>query len=317
MVRCPNGAGRVARERRRMATLGWIGLGDIGAPMALRLIGAGHRVIVWGRTASRLQPALDAGAEAAGSPAELAAQCEGVLLCVTDGDAVEEVVFGPRGVAEGAKRGTLVVDHSTIHPETTRLASRRLRSAGVAWVDAPVSGGAIGATAGTLSTFLGGEAADVERVRPWVAAYAGRVTHMGPVGSGQIAKSCNQAVVAASVGLWAEVISYARRCGLDPHVMIDALEGGWADSAVRRVHAHDIADTRYRPTERLILLKDLDIIGDMARTTKSPMPVTEAVTTLFRLLLAQGHQPGSFGAIMQLYAKRDGANDHHPSTSSG
>jgi 3-hydroxyisobutyrate dehydrogenase-like beta-hydroxyacid dehydrogenase len=285
-----------------MATLGWIGLGDIGLPMALRLIGAGHRVVVWGRTPARLQPALDAGATAANSPAALAAQCEAVMLCVTDGDAVEEVVFGARGAAEGAKRGSLVVDHSTIHPETTRLASRRLKSAGVGWVDAPVSGGAIGAAAATLSVFLGGEEADVARVRPWIAAYASNVTHMGPVGSGQVTKSCNQAIVASSVALWAEVITYARRCGVDPDLLVDALEGGWADSAIRRVHGHDLVAGRYRKTERLILLKDLEIVGDVAAMTKSPMPVSSAVTTLLRLLLTQGHQPGSFGAIMQLFA---------------
>jgi 3-hydroxyisobutyrate dehydrogenase len=285
-----------------MATLGWIGLGDIGKPMALRLIGAGHRVVVWGRTADRLRPALDAGATVAASPAELAAQCEAVLLCVTDGAAVEDVTFGPRGLAEGARRGSVIVDHSTIHPETTRLASRRLGPAGVAWVDAPVSGGAIGAAAGTLSSFLGGTASEIERVRPWIAAYARNVTHMGDVGAGQVAKSCNQAVVAGSVALWAEVIAYARRCGIDPALMVDALAGGWADSAVRSVHGQDLVAGRFRPTERLILLKDLDIIGDMAAMTASPMPVSAAVTTLFRLLLAQGHQPGSFGAIMQVYA---------------
>jgi 3-hydroxyisobutyrate dehydrogenase len=299
-----------------MATLGWIGLGEIGTPMALRLLAAGHRVVVWGRTASRLQPALDAGATAAASPAELAAQCEAVLLCVTDGDAVEDVVFGPRGVAEGARRGGVIVDHSTIHPETTRLAARRLRSAGVAWVDAPVSGGAKGAEAGSLSVFLGGEEADCDRVRPWIAAYAANVTRIGAVGSGQIAKSCNQAVVAATVGMWAEVIAYARRCGIDPDLMVDALEGGWADSAIRRVHGHDMVAGRFRRTPGLIILKDLDIIGDMARMTKSPMPVTETVATLFRLLLAQGHAPGGFASIMQLYPAREGAGDH-PSTSSG
>jgi 3-hydroxyisobutyrate dehydrogenase-like beta-hydroxyacid dehydrogenase len=285
-----------------MATLGWIGLGDIGKPMALRLIGAGHDVVVWGRTPARLQPALDAGATVAATPAALAAQCEAVLLCVTDGAAVEEVVFGAAGLAEGAPRGGLIVDHSTIHPETTRLASRRLGSTGVAWVDAPVSGGAIGAAAATLSVFLGGTASDVARVQPWIAAYARNVTHMGTVGAGQVAKSCNQAVVAGSVALWAEVIAYARRCGIDPALMVDALAGGWADSAVRSVHGQDLVAGRFRPTERLILLKDLDIIGDMAAMTKSPMPVSAAVTTLFRQLLAQGHQPGSFGAIMQMYA---------------
>jgi 3-hydroxyisobutyrate dehydrogenase-like beta-hydroxyacid dehydrogenase len=287
-----------------MATLGWIGMGEIGTPMALRLIGAGHRTIVWGRTADRLQPALDAGATAAASPAELAAHSDAVFLCVTDGDAVEGVVFGPRGVAEGARRGSLVVDHSTIHPETARLASRRLRSAGVGWVDAPVSGGAAGAAAATLSVFLGGEPVDVERVRPWLAAYASNVTHMGAVGSGQVAKSCNQAIVASTVGIWAEVIAYARRCGIDPDLLVDALEGGWADSAIRRVHAHDMVAGRFRRAPGLIILKDLDIIGDMAAMTQSPMPVAAAVTTLFRLLLAQGHETGGLGAVMQLYEQQ-------------
>ena len=284
-----------------MATLGWIGIGEIGTPMVLRLIEAGHRMTVWGRTAERLRPALDAGANAAGSPADLAAACEAVFLCVTDGDAVEEVVFGPRGVAEGARRGSLIVDHSTIHPETARLASRRLRSQGVGWVDAPVSGGAAGAAAGTLSVFLGGASDAVARVRPWLDAYARNVTHIGDVGTGQIAKSCNQAIVAATVSIWAEVIAYARNCGIDPDLLVDAFAGGWADSAIRPAFGHDLAAGRFRRTPGLIILKDLEIIGDMARETASPMPVTAAVTTLHRLLLAQGHATGGLGAIAQLY----------------
>jgi 3-hydroxyisobutyrate dehydrogenase-like beta-hydroxyacid dehydrogenase len=288
-----------------MATLGWIGLGEIGLPMALRLIAAGHRVVVWGRTAANLQSALDAGATAAASPAELAAQCDAVVLCVTDGDAVEEVVFGARGVAEGARRGSLIVDHSTIHPETARLAWRRLHGAGIGWVDAPVSGGAGGAQAGTLATFLGGEPGDVERVRPWISAYANHVTHMGPVGSGQVAKSCNQAVVAATVALWAEIIAYARRCGIDPDVLVDAVQGGWADSEIRRVHAHDMVAGRFRRAPGSIILKDLEIIGDMARSTTSPMPVTGAVTSLYRLLLAQGHETGGVTAVVQLYGAKE------------
>ena len=283
------------------STLGWIGLGDIGRPMALRLIGAGRRVVVWARDPDRVRPAREAGASVAASAADLAAQCDGIFLCVTDGDAVEDVVFGPHGIAEGARRGSIIVDHSTIHPETSRLASRRLRSAGVAWVDAPVSGGAVGAKAGTLSVFVGGEDADVARVRPWIAAYAQNVTHMGPVGTGEIAKSCNQAVVATTIALWAEVIAYARRCDIDPDRLIDALAGGWADSEIRRVHGHDMAAGRFRRTPGFILLKDLDIIADVARTEKAPLPLTGAATTLYRLLLAQGRAPGGPGALMQLY----------------
>ncbi|HEX3468598.1 MAG TPA: NAD(P)-dependent oxidoreductase [Candidatus Elarobacter sp.] len=282
-------------------TFGWIGLGDIGKPMALQLVAAGHRVHVWGRTPEKLRPALDAGAIAATSPAALAAACDAVFLCVTDGAAVEEVVFGADGVAEGARPGSIIVDHSTIHPETARLASRRLRGNGVAWVDAPVSGGAVGAKARTLSVFLGGDDADVARVTPWLSAYARNVTHMGPVGSGEAAKSCNQAVVATSIALWAEVIAYARRCGLDPDLLVDALAGGWADSEIRRVHGHDLVAGRYKRTPTFIMLKDLDIIGDVAATAKAPMPVTSAATMLYRLLLAQGYPPGGPGALMQLF----------------
>jgi 3-hydroxyisobutyrate dehydrogenase len=284
-----------------MATLGWIGLGDIGLPMALRLIGAGHNVIVWGRTHSRLQPALDAGAKAAATPADLAAQCEAVIVCVTDGNAVEEVVFGDHGLAEGATQGSLIVDHSTIHPEETRSFAAQLRDISVGWVDAPVSGGSAGAAAGTLSIFLGGEAAEVARVRPWIAAYGANVTHMGPVGNGQITKSCNQAVVASTAALWAEVIAYARNCGIDPAQMVDALAGGWADSAVRAAHAQNMVQGKFRPSTTNLLLKDLEIIGDMASITTSPMPVTSSVTSVYRMLSAQGRKAGGPGALMQLY----------------
>jgi 3-hydroxyisobutyrate dehydrogenase-like beta-hydroxyacid dehydrogenase len=290
-----------------MATLGWIGLGEIGLPMAVKLMVAGHRVIVWGRRPDAVRDAVAAGAVSAASPAELAAQCEAVFLCVTDGDAVEEVVFGERGVASGLRAGSLVIDHSTIHPETTVRCAVRVRELSAAWVDAPVSGGAVGAAAGALAIFLGGEEPDVARVRPWIAAYANNVTHMGAAGSGQIAKSCNQALVASTVALWAEVIAYARRCGIDPDLLVDALQGGWADSEIRRVHAHDMVAGRFRRAPGLIILKDLEIVGDMARAKVAPMPVTSAVTTLNRMLLAQGHETGGVTAIVQLYdARSDG-----------
>ena len=124
---------------------------------------------------------------------------------------------------------------------------------------------------------------------------------MGAVGSGQVAKSCNQAIVCATVALWAEVIAYARRCGIDPDALVDALQGGWADSEIRRVHGHAMAAGKFRRAPGSIMLKDLEIIGDMARATASPMPVTATVTSLFRLLLAQGHATGGVTAVVQLY----------------
>lgn len=284
-----------------MATFGWIGLGEMGLPMVLRLIGAGHGVVVWARTPAHAQPALDAGATAAQSPAELAERCDAVFLCVTDGDAVEQVVCGAGGIAERIRPGSLVVDHSTIHPQTTREVAERIRARGAGWVDAPVSGGAAGAAAGTLAVFLGGDDADVARVRPWLDAYARNVTHLGPVGCGQIAKSCNQSIVASTVAVLAEVFAYARRCGIDPDQLVDALAGGWADSTIRAVHGHDLAAGRFRRAPGLIILKDLEIVGDMARRNVAPMPVAAAVTALYRSIVSRGYETGGVTSLVQLY----------------
>lgn len=285
-----------------MAALGWIGLGDMGAPMAGRLLAAGHTLHVWARNPERLTALCAAGATAVESPRAVAARSDAVFLCVTDGKAVEAIVWGPDGIAAGAPPGALVIDHSTIDPPTTRRAAERLAAGGVGWVDAPVSGGSSGAAAGTLACFLGGSDADVARARPWMAAYTGNVTHMGPVGSGQITKSCNQAIVGTTIALWAEVLNYARKCGLDPARLVEALAGGWADSTIRQAHGRALAEGRFTRAPGNLLLKDLEIVGDLARESGSPMPVTSIVTTLYRLLVAQGHEPGGATALVQLYA---------------
>ncbi|BDE07924.1 oxidoreductase [Vulcanimicrobium alpinum] len=286
-----------------MASLGWIGFGEIGLPMALRLIGAGHEVVVWNRSAARLQPALDAGATAAASPADVAVRCEATFVCVTDGDAVEEIVFGERGIAEGASAGTLVVDHSTIHPDETRGFAEQLTEIGAGWVDAPVSGGPGGARAGTLASFLGGSDGDVARVMPWIAAYVAKATHLGPVGSGQIAKSCNQAVVASTIAIWAEIIGYARACGIDPETLVDAVEGGWADSPLRRDFATAMARGAERTDRRTLILKDLEIVSDMAGSVRAPVPLTGLVTSLFRMALARDPEIAGMTAIAGLYER--------------
>jgi 3-hydroxyisobutyrate dehydrogenase-like beta-hydroxyacid dehydrogenase len=284
-----------------VAKLGWIGLGDMGAPMARRLLAAGHTLGVWARHPARSSALCAAGAEAAASPRELAERSEAIFLCVTDGPAVDDIVFGADGIAAGLARGTLVIDHSTIDPPTTRRGAERLQAQGAGWVDAPVSGGTAGAAAGTLACFLGGSDADVACARPWIAAYAENITHMGPSGAGQIAKSCNQAVVGATIAMWVETLAYARRCGLDPALLVDALAGGWADSAIRQAHGHALAEGRFAPARGNLLLKDLEIVGELARASGSPMPVTAIVTTLYRLLAAQGHAPGGATALVQLY----------------
>jgi 3-hydroxyisobutyrate dehydrogenase len=285
-----------------MSQLGWIGMGDIGAPMALRLLAAGRSLSVWGRTPERLAPAIRRGASACGAPHELSSQCEAVFLCVTDDDAVEEVVFGPDGIARGATAEKILIDHSTIHPERCReLAARLRRDTGMAWVDAPVSGGAAGARAGTLVVLAGGEHADVERVRPWLSAYAARVTHLGPQGSGQVAKSCSQVVLATTVAIWAEALSQARRAGVDAGALVEALEGSWADSAARHHIVQHIVNGRFQNRSVRMLLKDLEIATDMGRITGSPLPLTSLVTNALRQQIALGHEMAGLGGLMRLY----------------
>lgn len=278
-------------------------MGAIGTPMALRVIDAGHELHVWGRTKQRLRPALERGAREAASAADLTRACDAVFLCVSDTDAVADVVFGADGVADGGSPGKLVIDTSTIHPLRTQDFARRLHATcGMHWVDAPVSGGAPGAREGSLSIFCGGDAADVERARPWLAAFGRNVTHMGAQGAGQVAKSCNQTILTATIAVWSEVLAYAQRCGVDAALLVQALEGSWADSAVRRQHAGAMAAGQLGTVSARLILKDLDIIGDMARATNAPMPVNALVTSLYRLLIAQGHEQTGLTGVMRLYA---------------
>lgn len=266
-----------------MTTLGWIGMGDIGTPMVLRLIAAGHDVVVWGRTKARLRPALELGAREGSSGHELAEACEAVMLCVTDSDAVDDIAFGPNGLAGARRAELLVVDHSTIHPRRSQAAAARLSEMGAGrWVDAPVSGGPAGAQAGTLAVMMGGAAEDVERAKVWASAYSGRITHVGPAGSGQACKSCNQAVSSATIMAWAEILAYASRFGLDVAKMVEALEGGFADSPVRRMLVPRLLDGSFPGRYAPLIAKDLDIPCDIGSALQSPMPMTSLVTSLYR-----------------------------------
>src|ERR1700693_4924390 len=166
--------------------LGYLGLGMMGFPMTRRLINAGHEVTVWNRSSGKAAPLVEAGGKQAGRPGKVADAASILFMCLTDAAAVEEVVFGPDGLATAAGSGKLVVDFSSIHPDATRALAARLEIGnGMGWIGAPVSGGTIGAEEGTLAVMAGGDAADIERVRPYVLAMARRLTHMGPTGGGQ------------------------------------------------------------------------------------------------------------------------------------
>ena len=284
--------------------LGFIGLGDMGGAIALRLAQSGRDLMVWNRSAAKADAVLEAGAVMAESPAALTRECDIVFVCVTDMDAVEAVAFGPDGIAEAGRAGKLLVDHSTIHPLTSRENATRLKAAtGMGWVDAPVSGGSKGVREHTLIVMAGGEDADIETIRPICADYAQRLSHMGPHGAGQATKTCNQMIIGATVAGCAEALRFAANFGVDAPRIPDCLSGGWADSTVLQIHARMMAAAAYENVgDARIMLKDMDIACDMGRLTDSPMPVTALVTALYRLQIAQGHDDCGQIGLMRLYA---------------
>lgn len=285
--------------------IGFIGLGAMGMPMVQRLLDAGREVSVWGRTPSRLAPALDKGAHAVASASALAEASDIILTCVTDTDAMDDVVFGPGGIAAGATAGKLLIDHSTIHPMRSReWAARLLETTGMAWIDAPVSGGAAGARAGKLIVMAGGEADDLARAEPVLAAYAARVTHMGPWGAGQAAKACNQMIIGAEIAIIAEALNFAQNFGVDAQRLPDCLAGGWADSAVLQNHGRRMAAADYSTEGSAhIMLKDMTIACDMGRQTGTPMPVAGLAQSLYQLLIAQGDTDKGQIGLMWLYVQ--------------
>jgi len=269
--------------------LGYIGLGMMGLPMSRRLLGAGHDVIAWNRSAAKMAALVEAGASAAACPRDVASTADIIFMCVTDATAVEAVVFGRDGVAETPGSGKLVVDFSSIHPEAARALAARLKAAnGMGWIDAPVSGGTMGAEEGTLAVMAGGDAAEIERVRPYVLSMARRLTHMGPTGAGQTAKLCNQVIVGCAMAVLAEATRLAVNAGIDARRLPEALAGGFADSIPLQLFVPRMAQGIHSPPLGHVstMLKDLDTVVDVARATSSPVPMSALAAQLFRLAKA-------------------------------
>ena len=269
--------------------LGYIGLGLMGGPMTRRLLAAGQQVAVWNRSAEKLEAAVKLGARRAGSPAEVAEAAEIVFLNLTDTAAVEAVVFGPDGLASVPGDGKLVVDFSSIRPDATVEIARRLEAQnGMRWVDAPVSGGTMGAEEGSLAIMAGGDAADIDRARPHIMAMAARLTHMGPLGAGQTTKLCNQIIVGCTMTVLAEATRLASNAGIDPARLPEALAGGFADSKPLQLFVPRMAAGIHDPPlgHAYTMLKDLDTALDVARETGTPAPMAGLAAQIFRLLTA-------------------------------
>jgi 3-hydroxyisobutyrate dehydrogenase len=266
--------------------LGYIGLGMMGMPMAQRLLDAGHPVTLWNRSGGKAAGLIEAGASLAGCPREIAAAASIIFMCVTDAGAVEEVVFGREGLAHAPGSGRLVVDFSSIHPDAARAIATRLKAAnGMGWIDAPVSGGSKGAQEGTLAVMAGGEAADIERVKPYVLAMARRLTHMGPVGAGQTTKLCNQVIVGCAMAVLAEATRLAANTGIDAGRLPEALTGGFADSIPLQLFVPRMVQGIHSPPLGHIatMLKDLETVADVARNASTPVPMATLAGQLFRM----------------------------------
>lgn len=263
--------------------IGFIGLGDMGLPMTRRILAAGHELIAWNRSPERLDLLASEGA-IVGGLAAVWRQSEVIGLCLTSHNAVEEVVFGPEGLFSfGEVAGLNLVDFSTGAIEAAVSFAERSRTLGAAWVDAPVSGGVPAAQSGTLTIFAGGEAEAVAAAEPLLSAVAARVTHMGPSGSGQAAKLCNQAIVACNMLVIAETLALARRAGVDAPRLPEALKGGFADSTPLQIFGPRMAAHQFEPRLGAIdlMIKDVGLIGALAERVGADTPMLEAARALY------------------------------------
>jgi len=272
-----------------LPNVGFIGLGVMGRPMALNLIKGGYRLRVYGRRKEAMAPLVEAGAVACGSPEEAARECDVIFTMVTTTRDVQEVVLGERGVIAGARPGAIVIDMGTISPTATRAIAARLAEAGIEALDAPVSGGGIGAISGTLSIMVGGKPEIFERVRPLFACMGKKIVHVGPNGAGQVAKACNQVVMLATLQGLAEAFTFARKTGLDSQRVYESLSGGAAQCRILEVLGKRMVERNYAPgIEARLHYKDIQIVLDEAHTLGMALPGTALVTQMFNALIGRG-----------------------------
>lgn len=283
--------------------IGWIGTGLMGSRMATNLLRADFPLTVWNRTKEKVQPLLEIGADWAGSPVELASRSEVLMTSLTDGPAVGDVLTR-QGVATALRRGTLMIDLSSIAPAIAREHAILLGKLGVAHLDAPVSGGTRGAAAGTLAIMVGGAAADVERAKP-ILSVLGRPTHVGPSGAGQISKLANQVIVGVTLGAVAEALTLAARAGADPAAVRTALTGGFADSRILQEHGARMLAGDFVPGGTVKnQIKDLKTALALAAERNLDLPLLEATRMQFQAIADTLGDQLDHSAIFKLLMER-------------
>ncbi|MBA3950949.1 MAG: 2-hydroxy-3-oxopropionate reductase [Rubrobacter sp.] len=287
--------------------VGFIGLGIMGKPMAENLIGAGYDLALYNRTSEKADELAGDNATVAGSPREVAEQSDVVITMLPDSPQVEEVLAGPDGVLEGIREGALIVDMSTISPVVTEELAARVKEKGASMLDAPVSGGDVGAIEGTLSIMVGGSEEDFERARPLFEAMGKTITHVGESGAGQVVKAANQIVVALTIEAVSEALVLGSKAGVDPEKILDVLGGGLAGNKVMEAKREKMLGHSFDPGFRIELHhKDLGIALAAGREYGVTLPVTAVVDQMLETLKAKGRGDRDHSAILTLIEDSSG-----------
>lgn len=281
--------------------IGYIGLGLMGKPCALNLIKAGHQLYVWARRPEATKEVAEQGATVCAGIAEVAAQVDVLFLNVTNSSDVEAVLFADNGVVKGGKKGLTVVDMSTISATATRAMAKRLEPYGIELVDAPVSGGTIGAINGTLTIMVGASQTTFDRVKPLLSHMGKSITRIGDTGAGQVAKSCNQIVVTGTIMAVAEAFQFAKAAGVDPTPIREALLGGFAGSRILEVHGNRMITGDYAPGFKTVLhKKDMGIVHDIAQELHLNAPVSEIGLDMLNRAVDKGYGELDSSALFKL-----------------
>ena len=291
-------------------SVGFIGLGLMGQPMCLRLVQAGFTTTVWNRTKTKIQTLVDAGASAASSPAEVAANSDVVFLCLTDDAAVTEIVFGERGLVSG-NPPQAIVDFSTIGLKAARNFGAELKdSHGVTYIDAPVTGGVVGAEKGALTMFAGGEATAVEDLMNILKHMATDIIYMGDCGTGQVTKICNQVMVMTTMVTMAEMIKLAENGGVASQSLPEIFAAGFANSRILEVFGEQMASRDTALTGKLkVAQKDLDLILSLGRDTATSLPMSGIATQMVRLAIDKGLGEDDITQFIRIYDDDGNKND--------
>lgn len=281
--------------------IGFIGLGVMGLPMARNLRRAGYELLVHNLTPRKAEVLARDGARVAGSPREVAESCHTVITVLPDSADVEQVVAGPSGLMDGLRTGALVVDMSTISPRLTRRLAACLVEMGASMLDAPVSGGDVGATRGTLTIMVGGETADFARARPLFEVMGENIVHVGPIGAGQVAKAANQVVVGLTIAAVAEALALGVRGGVPAETLLDVLGTGLAGNRVMELKREKLLSGVFEPGFRAELHhKDLGIALAEGRESGAALPVTALVDQLFGVMARKGWGKEDHSALVRL-----------------